>query len=104
MKASTPEPPLTHEQLLYTYKFLRRPSWPDTLEGALADPACRPLLQGQARQFLREGRPMVPSYRPPTPAGAPPVPPTQLAPPARMQFRRGPRFDPRRAAANDFDD
>lgn len=99
------ELPLTPEQLQAAFRHLRRPNHgPQTLEAALEHPTIRPGLLGLARQLLREGRPAAPTYRPPTPRGAPPVPPTQLAPPSRQQLRKGPRFDPRRAAANDFDD
>ena len=98
------ETELTQEQLMLAFRQLKRPDWPHTLEGVLADPVRGRLLRGLARQFCREGRPTAPAYRPPTPPGAPPVPPTQLAPPTRRQLRSGPRFDPRRAAANDFDD
>lgn len=98
------ETELTQEQLMLAFRQLKRPGWPATLDEALADRTRGQLLRGLARQFCREGRPAAVSYRPPTPAGAPPVPPTQLAPPARRQLRSGPRFDPRRAAANDFDD
>lgn len=98
------ELPLTTEQLQIAFRHLRRPGSPQTLEEALAHPVFGPGLRGLARQFCREGKPTAASYRPPTPPGAPPGPPTQTEAPIRKQLRRGPRFDPRRAAANDFDD
>lgn len=98
------EQALTAAQLSAAWRHMRRPGWPPTVEEALAHPVFGPGLLGTARAFSREVRPSAPSYRPPTPRGAPPVPPTQAAPPPRQQLRKGPRFDPRRAAANDFDD
>jgi hypothetical protein len=106
MGARFEEPPLTEAQLQLAYRHLARPGWPDTLQAALADPVRGPCVRGLARQFSRERAPTTWRYVPPTPAGAPPVPATPstartATPPKRMY---APRFDCKRAAANDFDD
>lgn len=100
-----PEPELTPAQLQAAWRHMRRPGWPATVEEALRDPILGPGLRGTARAFSREARPAPAStYRPPTPAGAPPLPATPSHAPGRRLARNGPRFDARRAAANDFDD
>lgn len=98
------EEPLTQAQLQAAWRHMRRPGWPQTAEEALAHPVFGPGLRGTARAFSREVRPSAPGLRVFTPPGAPALPATPTAPPARQQLRKGPRSDPRRAAANDFDD
>ena len=103
------ETALTAEQLQLAFRQLRRPAWPTTLEEALLDVRCRPLIHGLARQMSRTkfnagARPA------PTPAGAPPVPPTPTQPPVRrmagpLRTRPAPtQPDGKRLAANDRDD
>lgn len=105
------EEPLTAEQLAIAWRQMRRPlTWPGTLEEAMADPSREKCIRGYARSLARSvGRPpfrptgAAPAHSlpaaavPPTPAEAP----VRRLPPTRQHM---PRFDARKAAANDFDD
>lgn len=95
------ETELTTEQLEMARRHLARPGWPPTLEMTLADPLRAPLVRGLARSFSRGGMSSGPRWVPPTPHHAPPVPVTQTEPP---KPRLAPRFDARKAAANDLQD
>ena len=96
--------PLTPEQLRLAWNFFRRPaSWPDTLEELLEAERRAALFRRFAATFISEREaahlPLhVPAAAPATPA----APVTQRAP---LPFKpHGPRFDARKAAANDLDD
>jgi hypothetical protein len=90
------EEPLTEEQLRLALRHLQRPHWPTTLDAVLAHPTYGPCVRGLARQLQRQ-RPCLPTI---SVRRGPPVPPTQTAP---RPVNKQPRFDARKAAANDFD-
>lgn len=108
----TPEPDLTHEQLMLAFRHLCRPGWPQHLGEALVHPLRGPCIRGLARCFARTPPP------PPRTMVSPllqrtgaPVPPTPTAPPkrratavSRHHVGADQVLDIRRAAANDFDD
>jgi hypothetical protein len=99
-----PEP--TRQQQELAYRQLRRPSWPDTLDAALAQRTYEVCINAVARRLSRASA--CAGARPPV-VGQPGayVPPTPTAPPlpARMRLPNlAGRFDARRAAANDRDD
>ena len=85
MKLPHVEP--TPQQLQAAFQRLRRRSWPDTLDAALADPVYGPLTRCLAVSLAR--------------MALQPAPATPARPPAAPQR---PAFDARRAAANDRDD
>lgn len=98
---------LTTEQLEMARRHLSRPGWPPTLEAVLADPVRGQCVRGLARSFSRGGVSTGLRYVPPTPRHAPPVPPTppSTPPPRQQPYRPAtPRFDARKAAANDLKD
>lgn len=88
-----PEPALTREQLLLAFNRLHRPGWPASLDEALAHPLRGPAVLGLARCLVRE-------------AARRPAPVRPTRPPAMVLRATGgqPRFDARRAAANDLKD
>ena len=96
MTASTPrkpQPDLTADQLQAALRRLQRPHWGTcTLDDALAHPTHGPAIRGLARQLAREA------------LRALPQPHFRAAPPATGAVPRLPKFDPRKAAANDRDD
>ena len=100
-KPRPPEP--TREQLQLAWRHLARPGWPDTLDAALAHRSYSVALHGLARQLAR-----APVCTPPPPrtGRVAYVPPTPTQPPQRSPAgpTKARRFDPKRAAANDFDD
>lgn len=99
--ARPPEP--TREQLQMAWRHLARPGWPATLDEALAQRSYSVALHGLARDLARA--PVCVPAQPRNPGAY--VPPTPTAPPAPASARARatpPRFDPKRAAANDFDE
>lgn len=98
--AAAPKVEISQQHLQAAFERLRKPRWPATLEEALRDRACFPLLQGMARELARQAarRQAQGSTAGHTPSRAF----AQPAPPAPRPALRG--FDPKRAAANDRDD
>jgi hypothetical protein len=98
--ARPPEP--TPEQLRLAWRQMRDRNCPGTLEAALAHPVYGPCIKGLARNLHRA------SACVPAPVRKPDgyVPPTPTAPPNgnRTTPKPLPRFDAKRAQANDFDD
>lgn len=90
----------TDEQLTLAWNVMRRPAgWPDDMAAALGDEKRLGLFLHFAVAFLRERE-----KRPP-PASAPAPLPTPRAVAPRAPTRpAAPRFDARRAAANDLND
>lgn len=71
MQPHAPKPaPVTDEQLRLAFRQISRPSWPSTLEAALADPVYRTCLYGIARNLGRVGI----DRMPPTPSRQPALP------------------------------
>ena len=106
MKAA-PQPldAVSDERLALAWRQMRRPpTWPATLEQALADPTRAKCIRGYAASMgARLGRPRFDGgvhigHRLPHA----PVPPTPTAPLPRQQASRA--MDRKRAAANDFDE
>ena len=99
----------TAEQLQMAYRHLANPSWPPTLDEALARQAYRVAIYAVARNLGRPRWMGAPRGASTLPAG--PVPPTPTAPPERAaaapkraRYFPANAFDGRRAAANDRDD
>jgi hypothetical protein len=108
-KGARGEAPLTREQLQLSYRHLCRPGWPDTLEGALAQPIAAAAIKGLARQldrapFSAGSRDVPRAFARPVgpPLPATPTQPPRLKPATKASWQ--PTFDARRAAANDRDD
>lgn len=89
----------TDAQLRLAWNFMRRPaSWPEDMAAALADERRRGLFLHFATTFLRERERRAAAAPPPIPAPVPRPPAPSIRKPA------APRFDARRAAANDLQD
>lgn len=89
----------TDEQLTLAWNFMRRPAgWPDDMAAALGDEKRLGLFLHFAVTFLRERA----RHQAQGPVPAPTPAPTAAAP--RIPTRpAAPRFDARKAAANDLD-
>lgn len=89
----------TDEQLTLAWNFMRRPeTWPSDMAAALDDDKRLGLFLHFAVEFLRERARQLSA-----PVPAPPQAPRTAAPRAPIR-PAAPRFDARRAAANDLND